>query len=225
MVTAKARLRQAYALCARAILEHQTDLMRAEDAGFSIVLPVFPVGQAARLAGVHPQTLREYDRIGLVIPTRTPGGARRYSLRDVARLAQAQRLADQAINLSGIEEILALMEENRELKRDLRRLRMPQGSSVFAADPHGRVREYSVNGRDSYRWREHLYTEMLALEARTAGHALRALEAADASDEAGSHEMPAGRSVLEIEAHHVIAGQVVSSHDGRLAAMEERERQ
>lgn len=208
MVTAKARLRQAYAQCARAILERRADLMRAEDAGFSIWLPVFPVGQAARLAGVHPQTLREYDRIGLIVPGRTPGGARRYSLRDVARLAQAQRLADQAISLAGIEQILTLMEENRELRRQVRRLRMPRGSSVFAAGPDGRVREYEVDGQGRRRWRDRLYTEMLALEAHHADQALRVLESG--GDRPSRRQMPAGRSLLEIEARRVIAGQILA---------------
>lgn len=208
MVTAKARLRQAYARCAMAILEQRADLMRAEDAGFSIWLPVFPVGQAARLAGVHPQTLREYDRVGLIVPGRTPGGARRYSLRDVARLAQAQRLADQAISLAGIERILTLMEENRELRRQVRRLRMPRGSSVFAAGPDGRVREYEVDGQGRRRWRDRLYTEMLALEARHADQALRVLESGGRRPV--RRQVPAGRSLLEIEARHVIAGQIIA---------------
>lgn len=211
MVTAKVRLRQAYALCAQAILDQRTDLMRAEDAGFAILLPVFPVGQAARLAGVHPQTLREYDRIGLIVPGRTPGGARRYSLRDVARLAQAQRLADQAINLSGIEQILVLLEENRELKRQLHRLRMPQGTSVFAAGPDGRLHEYRVDRTNRRRWRQHLYSQMLALEARQAPHALRALESGES-----------GTSPLQIEAHRVIAGQIVLDENERENVREDK---
>jgi MerR family transcriptional regulator/heat shock protein HspR len=211
MVTAKARLRQAYAQCARALLAGRADLMRAEDAGFSIWLPIFPVGQAARLAGMHPQTLREYDRIGLITPGRTPGGARRYSLRDVARLAQAQRLADQAINLTGIEQILTLMEENRELRRQVRRLRMPRGSSVFAAGPDGRVREYKMNGRDRRHWRDRLYNEMLALEAHHADRALQALESGGPASRAYL-EAPAGDSLLEIETRRAIAGRLIAAH-------------
>ena len=55
--------------------------------------PVLTVSQAAQLAGMHPQTLRQYDRLGLVTPRRTVGRGRRYSRRDVARLLQVQRLA------------------------------------------------------------------------------------------------------------------------------------
>ena len=212
MVTARARLRKAYAQCAKAILERRWDLMRAEDAGFSVFLPVFPVGQAAELAGVHPQTLREYDRIGLVVPGRTPGGARRYSLRDVERLAQAQRLADEAINLTGIEQILSLWEENRELKRQIQRLRMPRGASVFTADPHGRVREYDVYRNGGPHWRSRLYHEVRALEARPAASALRSLES---GKPVSGPSLPASqrKSVLEIEARRVIAGQIAAVHD------------
>ena len=69
---------------------------------------------------MHPQTLRQYDRLGLVVPQRTEGGARRYSLRDISRLAQAQQLSqEEGINLAGITRILELEEENRELRRQL----------------------------------------------------------------------------------------------------------
>ena len=90
MVSAKARIREAYAQCAQAIVMGTVSLERAEDAGFSVHSPVFPVSQAASLAHVHPQTLREYDRAGLVQPMRTPGGARRYSISDIDRLNQTE---------------------------------------------------------------------------------------------------------------------------------------
>ena len=89
----------------------------AAEVGFDIELPVFSVGAAGELANVHPQTLRQYDRLGLVVPQRTEGGARRYSLRDISRLAQAQQLSqEEGINLAGITRILELEEENRELR-------------------------------------------------------------------------------------------------------------
>lgn len=70
---------------------------------------MFTVGRAGELANVHPQTLRQYDRLGLVVPQRTDGGARRYSLRDIARLAKAQQLSqEEGINLAGIARILSL---------------------------------------------------------------------------------------------------------------------
>ena len=97
-----------------------------------------------RARNVHPQTLRQYDRLGLVVPQRTEGGARRYSLRDISRLAQAQQLSqEEGINLAGITRILELEEENRELRRQVERLRKPAGSSVFAADADGGIVESS----------------------------------------------------------------------------------
>jgi MerR family transcriptional regulator/heat shock protein HspR len=71
--------------------------------------PVFVISVAATLAGMHPQTLRQYDRLGLVTPGRTPGRGRRYSARDIAILREVQRLSqDEGINLAGIKRILEL---------------------------------------------------------------------------------------------------------------------
>ncbi|MCW2542146.1 MAG: putative transcriptional regulator, MerR family [Frankiales bacterium] len=70
---------------------------------------VFVISVAAELAGMHPQTLRQYDRLGLVSPGRTSGRGRRYSARDIAQLREVQRLSqDEGINLAGIKRILAL---------------------------------------------------------------------------------------------------------------------
>ena len=71
--------------------------------------PVFVISVAAQLAGMHAQTLRQYDRLGLVTPGRTGGGGRRYSARDVARLREVQRLSqDEGVNLAGIKRIIEL---------------------------------------------------------------------------------------------------------------------
>ncbi|WP_232550122.1 heat shock protein transcriptional repressor HspR [Propioniciclava soli] len=71
--------------------------------------PVFTVTVAARLADMHPQTLRGYDRLGLVVPQRSRGRGRRYSLRDIAKLRHIQHLSqDEGINLEGIRRILDL---------------------------------------------------------------------------------------------------------------------
>src|SRR6195952_764298 len=71
--------------------------------------PVFVISVAAGLAGVHAQTLRQYDRLGLVTPGRTVGGGRRYSARDVALLREVQRLSqDEGVNLAGIKRIIEL---------------------------------------------------------------------------------------------------------------------
>jgi MerR family transcriptional regulator/heat shock protein HspR len=71
--------------------------------------PVFVISVAAQLAGMHAQTLRQYDRLGLVSPGRTGGGGRRYSARDVALLREVQRLSqDEGVNLAGIKRIIEL---------------------------------------------------------------------------------------------------------------------
>src|SRR5580765_2594445 len=71
--------------------------------------PVFVISVAAQLAGMHAQTLRQYDRLGLVTPGRTGGGGRRYSPRDVALLREVQRLSQiEGVNLAGIKRIIEL---------------------------------------------------------------------------------------------------------------------
>ena len=71
--------------------------------------PVYVISVAAQLAGMHPQTLRTYDRLGLVSPGRTAGRGRRYSERDVALLREVQRLSqEEGINLAGIKRIIEL---------------------------------------------------------------------------------------------------------------------
>ena len=70
---------------------------------------VLMISVAARMAGMHPQTLRQYDRLGLVQPGRAPGGGRRYSVRDVVLLREVQRLSqDDGVNLAGIKRIIGL---------------------------------------------------------------------------------------------------------------------
>lgn len=111
--------------------------------------PIFVISVAAQLAGLHPQTLRTYDRMGLVSPKRTAGRGRRYSPRDVAKLRMIQRLSqDEGINLQGIGRILDLEAELEEMRgrvaelTELLRLAhgAPGGSRVFAADQIGGVR-------------------------------------------------------------------------------------
>ena len=71
--------------------------------------PVFVISVAAELAGMHPQTLRQYDRLGLVTPGRSGGGGRRYSARDVALLREVQRLSqEEGVNLAGIKRVIEL---------------------------------------------------------------------------------------------------------------------
>ena len=83
----------------------------AQDAVRSVAedAPVFVISVAAELAGMHAQTLRQYDRLGLVSPGRTSGGGRRYSPRDVALLREVQRLSQEdGVNLAGIKRIIDL---------------------------------------------------------------------------------------------------------------------
>lgn len=80
---------------------------------------VFVISVAAQLAGMHAQTLRTYDRMGLVIPQRTRGGGRRYSRRDVDLLREIQRLSqEEGVNLAGIKSIIELTRENERLREE-----------------------------------------------------------------------------------------------------------
>ncbi len=84
---------------------------------------VFVISVAAELAGMHPQTLRIYERKGLIDPFRTPGGTRRYSQDDIERLQLIQDLTGQGLNLEGVRRVIALQEENRQLKLKVARMR------------------------------------------------------------------------------------------------------
>jgi MerR family transcriptional regulator/heat shock protein HspR len=109
-------------------------------------IAAYVISAAAQLAGMHPQTLRQYDREGLVTPARTRGGGRRYSDADVERLREVQRLSqEEGINLAGIRRILALQaevdglqEELEELRGEIRRLR-EERRRVWAAGPAGEI--------------------------------------------------------------------------------------
>ncbi|KQY21994.1 transcriptional regulator [Cellulomonas sp. Root485] len=103
---------------------------------------VYVISVAAELAGMHPQTLRQYDRLGLVTPSRASGRGRRYSLRDIATLREVQRLSqDEGVNLAGIKRILELEAELEQLKRQVEYLRafVDPGRRIFTADPRGDV--------------------------------------------------------------------------------------
>ena len=111
--------------------------------------PIFVISVAAQLAGMHPQTLRQYDRLGLVSPGRAAGRGRRYSARDVASLREVQRLSqEEGVNLAGIKRILELEYEVRGLREQAAQLlaeveelraQARAGSRVFAADRGGEV--------------------------------------------------------------------------------------
>ncbi len=84
---------------------------------------VYVISIAAEISGMHAQTLRQYDRLGLVSPDRASGRGRRYSLRDIAMLREVQRLVNEGINLAGIKRILELEDVNRVLSHEVANLR------------------------------------------------------------------------------------------------------
>ena len=107
--------------------------------------PLFVISVAAELSGMHPQTLRQYDRLGLVEPVRTSGRGRRYSARDIAKLREVQRLSqEEGVNLAGIKRILDLQDEISGLRAEIEEVRgelerlTGTSSRVFAADATGR---------------------------------------------------------------------------------------
>ena len=93
---------------------------------------LFPISVAAELAGLHPQTLRIYEREGLLDPARSAGGTRRYSRRDIDRLAEICALTADGLNLAGIRRVLQLQEETRQLQAELARLRELAGGRPAA---------------------------------------------------------------------------------------------
>ena len=109
--------------------------------------PVFAIAVAAELAEMHPQTLRQYDRLGLVVPGRTRGGSRRYSMRDVVQLREIARLGSEGVSLEGIRRVLDLENENKALRDRVRELESAladqlinrPGARVFAAGVEGEV--------------------------------------------------------------------------------------
>jgi MerR family transcriptional regulator/heat shock protein HspR len=117
-------------------------------AGHDEAAAVFVISVAAQRAGMHAQTLRQYDRLGLVTPQRTRGGGRRYSTRDIARLREVQRLSQSGVSLVGIQRILALEDQVNTLQTHLAeaatRLAAAErvlglGGRVFAAGRHGDI--------------------------------------------------------------------------------------
>ena len=114
--------------------------------GIDINQPIFVISVAAELADMHPQTLRQYDRLGLVSPSRAPGKSRRYSQRDVDMLREVQRLSQEGVSLEGIRRILdlenqvaALQRRVVELTEELVRRRDPMDTRIFAAGAAGDV--------------------------------------------------------------------------------------
>lgn len=103
-----------------------TNKPTVDDSVFNAISPdahVFMISVAAELAGMHAQTLRTYDRLGLVSPKRTEGGGRRYSSRDVQLLLEVQKLSQEdGVNLSGIKKIIELTNQVDALKAKVKEL-------------------------------------------------------------------------------------------------------
>ncbi len=119
--------------------------MQANDQ--SLEEPLYTVTAAAELAGMHPQTLRQYDRLGLVQASRTKGRDRRYTGQDVRTLREIQRLSkEQGLNLAGIAMVLELRNRITVLEREIQRMTEAARKDfvpavrVFAADSEGAVR-------------------------------------------------------------------------------------
>jgi MerR family transcriptional regulator/heat shock protein HspR len=98
---------------------------------------VYVISVAAELAGMHPQTLRIYERRGLVQPARTQGGNRRYSDADIEVLQRISDLAEQGMNLEGIRRVMELEAENAQLRRELTQAR----AAAVAADAEAERRQ------------------------------------------------------------------------------------
>ncbi len=94
---------------------------------------VYVISVAAELAGVHPQTLRIYERKGLLEPARTQGGSRRYSEADIDHLRRIQALTDEGLNLAGVKRVLALEARVAELEAELARVRHEAADAVSEA--------------------------------------------------------------------------------------------
>ncbi|HWH30936.1 MAG TPA: helix-turn-helix transcriptional regulator [Mycobacteriales bacterium] len=96
---------------------------------------VFVISVAAELAGMHPQTLRQYDRLGLVTPGRAGGGGRRYSARDVALLREVQRLSqEEGVNLAGIKRVIELENQVEALQARVTELQDELEEARLAAE-------------------------------------------------------------------------------------------
>jgi MerR family transcriptional regulator/heat shock protein HspR len=101
---------------------------------------VYVISVASQLSGLHPQTLRQYDRLGLVSPNRTIGKNRRYSLLDIVKLRNVQRLVGEGINLAGIARIMQLEEAVANMALEVAKLRTEVDALIQANPPKSLVR-------------------------------------------------------------------------------------
>ena len=101
---------------------------------------VYVISVASKLSGLHPQTLRQYDRLGLVSPSRTIGKNRRYSLIDIVKLRNVQRLVGEGINLAGIARIIELEQAVANMALEVAKLRTEVDALLEANPPKALVR-------------------------------------------------------------------------------------
>ena len=101
---------------------------------------IYVISVASQLSGLHPQTLRQYDRLGLVSPNRTVGKNRRYSLLDIVKLCNVQRLVGEGINLAGIARIIQLEEAVANMALEVAKLRTEVDALIEANPPKGLVK-------------------------------------------------------------------------------------
>jgi MerR family transcriptional regulator/heat shock protein HspR len=108
-----------------------------EDSEIKDDMGLYVISVAAELSGLHPQTLRQYDRLGLVSPERTEGRNRRYSLRDIASLRMVGRLVGEGINHAGIKRIIELESAMVNMALEVAKLRIEVDALIDANPPKG----------------------------------------------------------------------------------------
>ncbi|HWA83061.1 MAG TPA: helix-turn-helix transcriptional regulator [Fimbriimonadaceae bacterium] len=103
--------------------------------------PVYMIGVAAEMCGVHPQTLRQYERLGLVVPSRAGAKNRLYSDDDIQRVRRIQRLTqDMGVNLAGVELILRLLDDMEDMRRE-----MEQQLREYVIEAERRIQQFMAN--------------------------------------------------------------------------------
>ena len=108
---------------------------------------VYVISVASQLSGLHPQTLRQYDRLGLVSPDRTVGRNRRYSLRDIASLRMVQRLVGEGINHAGIKRIIELETAMANMAVEVAKLRIEVDALIEQNPPLGLSKNFGLATR------------------------------------------------------------------------------
>jgi len=115
-------------------------MINEEDNEISEDEAVYVISIASELSGMHPQTLRQYDRMGLVTPGRSSGRGRRYSLRDIASLRNIQRLVGEGVNLAGIKRIMELENAVANMAIEVAKLRTEVDALIEANPPKSLVK-------------------------------------------------------------------------------------